>query len=72
LIFKTIKSGVARPFPVSSRLSAPWLTPDDAIEELVRLYRRAPERQRAGVLSVVRAMLGTAKALPLVLAALVM
>ena len=48
------------------------LTPDDAIEELVRLYRRAPERQRAGVLSVVRAMLGTAKALPLVLAALVM
>jgi transcriptional regulator with XRE-family HTH domain len=37
------------------------VTPDDGIEQLVRLYRSASERQRAGVLSVVRAMLGETK-----------
>ena len=34
------------------------LAPDDTIEELVRLYRRASGRQRAGVLSIVRVMVG--------------
>ncbi|TMA38088.1 MAG: helix-turn-helix transcriptional regulator [Deltaproteobacteria bacterium] len=48
------------------------LAQDDRIEELVRLYRGTPERHRAGLLSVVRAMaLGLSKTLPLVLAGLI-
>src|SRR5438094_10263890 len=48
------------------------LAQDDRIEELVRLYRGTPERHRAGLLSVVRAMaLGLSKTLPLVLAVLI-
>ena len=48
------------------------LAQDEGLEELVRLYRETPERHRAGVLSVVRAMVrGVTTVLPLVLAMLV-
>jgi transcriptional regulator with XRE-family HTH domain len=48
------------------------LARDEGLEELIRLYRETPERHRAGLLAVVRAMaLGLSKTLPLVLAVLI-